>query len=233
VLVLLLALRLPSLAQPAGADQSLYAYVGERLLAGELPYRDAWDQKPPGIHFTYAAMLAVWPSHAVVAATDLVAAALTACLLGLSASRLAGGVAAGYFTAALYLLLANPAYTRLGGVRIRAQCETFIGLLMAAAVALLATRLARDGTLGRRDALLSALCVGMAIVFKYNAAVYAVPLAVALVVAHWNRHPSRRHDLVVLSRLATVSCWAKARIVRLAAATRPHTPKSSHCVPRH
>ncbi len=56
-------MRLPSLAQPAGADQALYAYVGQRLLAGEVPYRDAWDQKPPGIHITYAAMLAVWPDQ--------------------------------------------------------------------------------------------------------------------------------------------------------------------------
>ena len=27
--------RVPSLAQPAGADQGLYAYVGQRILAGE------------------------------------------------------------------------------------------------------------------------------------------------------------------------------------------------------
>ena len=33
----LLILRVPSLAQPMGADQGLYAYVGERILAGELP----------------------------------------------------------------------------------------------------------------------------------------------------------------------------------------------------
>lgn len=202
MLALLLALRLPSLAQPAGADQGLYAYVGQRLLAGEVPYRDAWDQKPPGIHVTYAAMLAVWPDHPVVAAADLVSAALTAWLLGTSAARLAGTTGAGIFTAALYLLLANPSYTRLGGVRIRAQCETFIGLLMAAAVAAVATRLARGGPLRRRDALASGLCLGLAIVFKYNAAVYGVPLAVSLLVAHWNQCPSRRQDLVALSRSA-------------------------------
>ena len=34
---LLCCVRLPSLAQPMGADQGLYAYVGERILAGELP----------------------------------------------------------------------------------------------------------------------------------------------------------------------------------------------------
>ena len=44
----LLIVRLPSLAQPMGSDQGLYAYVGERIRHGELAYRDAWDQKPPG-----------------------------------------------------------------------------------------------------------------------------------------------------------------------------------------
>ena len=54
----LLLLRLPSLVQPMGADQSLYAYVGDRIRAGGLPYRDAWDQKPPAIHFLYAGLRA-------------------------------------------------------------------------------------------------------------------------------------------------------------------------------
>ena len=57
----LVLLRVPSLVQPMGADQGLYAYIGERILAGDLPYRDAWDQKPPTIHYTYAAMRAIWP----------------------------------------------------------------------------------------------------------------------------------------------------------------------------
>ena len=51
----LLAVRLPSLVQPMGADQGLYAYVGEGVRSGELPYRDAWDQKPPAIHVAYGA----------------------------------------------------------------------------------------------------------------------------------------------------------------------------------
>ena len=54
----LILLRVPSLAQPMGPDQGLYAYVGERILAHDLAYRDAWDQKPPGIHYVYAALRA-------------------------------------------------------------------------------------------------------------------------------------------------------------------------------
>jgi hypothetical protein len=36
-----------------GRDQGIYALVGEGLLHGQLPYRDLWDFKPPGIFFVY------------------------------------------------------------------------------------------------------------------------------------------------------------------------------------
>jgi len=37
-----------------GRDQSIYALVGEGVLHGQLPYRDLWDFKPPGIFLVYA-----------------------------------------------------------------------------------------------------------------------------------------------------------------------------------
>ena len=90
----LLLLRLPSLAQPMGPDQGLYAYVGERIRHGELAYRDAWDQKPPGIHYVYAALRTLSARDLVVPAADLAAAALVAALLWvdrLATGRTAGG----------------------------------------------------------------------------------------------------------------------------------------------
>lgn len=36
-----------------GRDQGIYAVVGEAMLSGKVPYRDAWDFKPPGIFFVY------------------------------------------------------------------------------------------------------------------------------------------------------------------------------------
>src|SRR5262245_20443052 len=81
LLVLLLLLRVPSIVEPAGGDQGLYAYEATRLLDGDVLYRDAWDQKPPGIAFVYAAFLRVWPRESVVPAADLVAAAGVAALL--------------------------------------------------------------------------------------------------------------------------------------------------------
>ena len=127
----LLLVRLPSLVQPMGPDQGLYAYVGERIRHGELAYRDAWDQKPPGIHYVYAALRTLSSRDVVVPAADLAAAALVAALLWvdrLAARRPAGRRPVGG---------AVPAAVRsepraLGGVRVRAQAETFIALAVTA-----------------------------------------------------------------------------------------------------
>jgi hypothetical protein len=132
---LLVLVRVPSLVQPAGGDQGLYAYVGERILAGEVPYRDAWDQKPPGIHYTYALLYALHPDLSIVPAADLLVAAATALLL-LALGRRLGPPGSGELAAVLFLFYTNPALARLGGARVRAQCEVFIGLFAAAGLLL-------------------------------------------------------------------------------------------------
>lgn len=176
----LVALRLPSLVQPMGADQALYAYVGDRILHGELPYLDAWDQKPPAIHYVYALLRLIWPADAMVAAADLAAAAGVAALLWLIGARLASrGVGAA--SALLFLLLSNPAFTRLNGVRVRAQCETFIALAVTAAVWMLVRGV--RGSRAPTHVAAAGACLGLAFALKYNAAVYAAAAAAVLLAA--------------------------------------------------
>jgi len=166
--------RLPSLAQPMGADQGLYAYVGERILAGEIPYRDAWDQKPPAIHYTYAAMRAAWAHPGVVAAADMLTAIGVAWLLlalGTSLARAATGQAA----ALLFLFLSDPGFHRLAGVSVRAQCETFIAAAVTGAILLLV-----GGKRSTRHTLGAGILLGAAFAFKYNAAAYGAVLLLVL-----------------------------------------------------
>lgn len=186
----LLIVRLPSLVQPMGADQGVYAYVGDRILAGELPYRHAWDQKPPAIHYTYAALRAVWPSEAVIPLADLAMAALVAALLYALGGALAGQ-GAGQAAALLFLFLSDPSFWRLGGVAVRAQCETFIAALVTGAFLLLA--LSRTGSAGWKH-LLAGVLLGAAFAFKYNTVVY---LAAALV-ALWTWGKLTRASVVAL-----------------------------------
>ncbi len=170
----LVLVRLPSLTQPIGPDQGLYAYVGDRILHGELAYRDAWDQKPPGIHYLYAALRAVSRNDVMVPAAELMAAVLTAALLWTIGARL-DTAASGGLAAILFLLLSDPSLDRYGGVRIRAQAETFIALAVTAALALVLSRQGRS----RIRVLAAGLLIGIAFTLKYNAAIYLLVLFAA------------------------------------------------------
>jgi hypothetical protein len=171
VLAGLLALRLPSLAEPAGADQSLYAYAGIRLLAGDAPYAGAWDQKPPGVHAIYALLWRLWPDEAVVGAADLAAAACCALLLVVLGRqwRVPRG---GWIAAGAFLLLSHPSLQRLSGVFVRGQCETFIAVLVTLAFVWTAPAMRRVSTAAAAGAAL-----GLAIWIKYNAVAYVLPVA--------------------------------------------------------
>lgn len=46
-----------------GRDQGIYAVVARTVLEGGVPYRDAWDFKPPGIFFVYAVARLLFGSH--------------------------------------------------------------------------------------------------------------------------------------------------------------------------
>lgn len=174
LLFALLTFRLPSLAQPAGGDQSLYVYVAQQINAGDVPYRDAWEQKPPGVFFIYAALQWLWPWGSIVAAADLVAAACTAWLLMGLGRRMFGGVA-GEVAAAVFLLLGDPGIQRSAGLYVRGQCEVFIALAVTGALTL-AWRSARRPW----QAVLAGVLVAAAFWVKYNAIVYAMPVALAL-----------------------------------------------------
>ena len=192
LLTLLVLVRLPSLVQPAGADQDLYAYVGQEISRGSLPYLDAWDQKPPAIHYTYALLYRLWPHPSVVPAADLLAAVIIGFLLMRLERRMTGGP--GFAAAIVFLALGNPVYSRLGGMWLRAQCETFIALAITASLLCLhaathtaASRSARTWSLR----LLAGVLVGLAAAFKYNAAVYG--FAALAAAAAW-RHDRRREE---------------------------------------
>ena len=117
----------------------------------------------------------VWPDEAVVPLVDL---GVRRNLRGpAAADRLApdGRRFAGPVAAALLLLLGNPAFTRLGGVRIRAQGEAFIAVLVTAAV-YAAIRGAwrqtpRQGS-GMWPLMLAGAIVGAACLVRYQAAIY-------------------------------------------------------------
>jgi hypothetical protein len=147
-------------------------------------YRDVWDQKPPAIACIYAVLSRVWPGESVVAAADLAVAAVVAWLLVvLGRRRYSANV--GYGAAAVFLLFGDPYLQRLGGIYVRGQCEPFMALAVTASLVLLAHP-------ARRRLHLIAAGVALAVAFwlKYNAAAYALPVAVAA----WAWRPDPERD---------------------------------------
>src|SRR5258707_222123 len=55
-----LLFRCPIASIPLERDEGEYGYIAQRWLAGEDPYRSAFDQKPPGVFAAYAVILTVF-----------------------------------------------------------------------------------------------------------------------------------------------------------------------------
>ena len=152
-------------------------HTSASIRAGGLPYA-TWDQKPPAIHFLYAGLRTVYAGDGVVPFADLAAAAGAAWLLYLVGREL-GPPGTGSWAALIFLLLSNPAFTRLAGVRLRSQCETFIAVIELGALLLLARSRGQ-----RSSGMLAAAGVlfGLAFTFKYNTAVFALAGLVTLLI---------------------------------------------------
>ena len=59
-LILAAVVQIPGLVFGPHTDASIFATIGEQVTRGNLPYRDAWDHKPPGI-YAVAAIAAIMP----------------------------------------------------------------------------------------------------------------------------------------------------------------------------
>jgi len=104
--VLFGALRLPYLDVPLERDEGEYAYIAQRILVGDVPYRDAFDQKPPGVFAAYLAAFGLFGEsvRGIHAFLGLWSLGTAAALYGVM-RRLSGGLAAA--TAALLFAIAS------------------------------------------------------------------------------------------------------------------------------
>ena len=169
-----LLIRLPSLVEPLGIDQGLWASATRGMDAGQVLYRDVWDHKPPGIFLTYLIAFRVlgW-APAAVNWLDILASAVTTVLLFDIGRRLNQRMA-GAIAAALYSVLTVPAWLyRYGGMLERSVAENFVVMCIGVAVwcVCLLTRTPRVSL-----AWLAGLASGAALMFKPNALIYPAAL---------------------------------------------------------
>lgn len=165
-----LLLRIPSVAEPLGIDQGLWASAVRGMSHGQLLYRDVWEQRPPGIYWIYlTAFRSFGWTPAAVAWLDIAASAATTMLLFAVGARL-GSRLTGAATAALYATMTMPAWLYgHGGLLERSVCETFIVVCVAFGA------WCAIGVRDRRSIAAAAglgLSAGAAVILKPNAGLY-------------------------------------------------------------
>ena len=65
LLIIVLSLIVLSQANPGmnvpSRDYGIFSYIGQQIVLGKLPYKDAWDHKPPAVFYVDA--LGLWAAH--------------------------------------------------------------------------------------------------------------------------------------------------------------------------
>lgn len=117
-----------------GRDQGIYAVVGDAVTRGKMPYRDAWDFKPPGIFLVYALSRTLFgPSQVGIRILEVIGLAGMCAGLVRLGERFLKSRSAGFLAAALATL----AHVQLEFWH-TAQPESFGGMLTVFALVLTA-----------------------------------------------------------------------------------------------
>lgn len=196
------AIRGPYLSIPLERDEGEYAYIAQRMLAGDVPYRDAFDQKPPAAFAAYLlAFATTGRSVEGIHAFAGIWTAATALLLFLWTRALAGGLAAGFAVLAFAVVSTDPSLFATA-----ANTELFMLLPLTGAALCLWRGIERDG-LGAwlaAGALLAAAC-WFKPVAVWNA-LFALALAVGEALGRRPRAPAS----LPLRRVAALALGALA-----------------------
>jgi hypothetical protein len=170
-----------------GRDQALFTVIGRVLLAGGMPYRDAWDIKPPGIYLLYAATVAIFGGRQVgIRIVEVAGLAATVVAMVRLTKEWWGEWRVGLLAGAVLVFV----YVQFDFWQ-TAQAESFGGMLNIFALLALGPVLLESGTpaphpsharLERRHLLISGALFGLAGLLKppFAAGVLVVPIALAV-----------------------------------------------------
>ncbi len=197
---------LASLTLPFGWDQGIMATVGDVVVHGGMPYRDAWDIKGPLAHLWFAAAQAVFGrGQAGIRVLDLLLLVWAAVALGAAGARLTRPAAGPWIALGLVLCHSSLSYFY------SAQPDGAMSLALVLGLAPLLAAPARP-----RHSVVAGLVVGLGILLKpLYLAFLALPLAVVLFAPEVPRRKrAGQVALVLAATLAPIVCmliWFGAR----------------------
>ncbi len=181
-----LALRILSFGYPMHPDARVYAYIAERLLEGQLLYRDIWEDKAPSFYYAYALVFAIGgaSAEALIVTRHLLEGiglgllyALLRMLYG-GAAAIVGALLAGLFSSTVALQRAT----------LMAEHPMVVFVLLGLLLLVAAGR-----SESRWWLWLTAGCAGgMAVTFKQSAALILAGPLLAVLFTAWRNDP-RQH----------------------------------------
>jgi 4-amino-4-deoxy-L-arabinose transferase-like glycosyltransferase len=198
LLLLVVIVRLPAWFAPLARDAGVYAFVGQQIVAGHVPYRDVWDHKPPGLYYLFALALALFPDSTTTLRTcELVWVTLTTyALYGLTRRYVRPLPAAG--SAALFALAAShSAFSDCGDLTFP---ETY--MLLPTILGIWACQRHLDCGHAKWLAIAGA-CGGLAFLFKPPAFMWVASAGLYLALHAWRAHRRPENALRPLLLLAS------------------------------
>jgi 4-amino-4-deoxy-L-arabinose transferase-like glycosyltransferase len=160
-------------SEPLDCDEAAYAYIGHRLLRGDVMYRDLTENKPPLGYWLYALAVMIGGYNELsIRLLPIPAVLLSIALVWWIGWRLAGSLAA-CLAAGLFALLSTDPYLFGNG----SNLEHFMNLFSVASLALLILAWSRN----RRWPIVAAgVCLGAATLVKQVAILPALVYLAAL-----------------------------------------------------
>jgi 4-amino-4-deoxy-L-arabinose transferase-like glycosyltransferase len=174
--------------EPLDCDEAAYAYIGHRLLKGDVLYRDLTEYKPPLGYWLYAlAVAAGGYDELAIRIMPIPFVVMTIVIVWWIGLRL-GGPAPACVAALLYMLLSTDPYLFGNG----ANLEHFMNFFSVLALGLVILGRNRGG---RWWLVFAGVCLGAAILVKQVAIIQALVFVPFLLLPRWGRHDSWRRSL--------------------------------------
>lgn len=154
-----------SLIYPYGRDQGTFAYIGKLILEGKIQYKDAFDIKPPGVHFIFAfGQMLFGDSMVLMRLFDVLWQMITAIVIFFIVQRITGSKWLSFASSFLYLFL----YFRIGFWDIL-QAEGFLNFFFALSVLLI---LKCEDDFSNVKFFFSGVFFGLSVLFKTSVLIY-------------------------------------------------------------
>ena len=177
-------------SEPLDCDEAAYAYIGHRVLAGDVLYRDLTENKPPLGYWIYTLSVALGGYRELTIRVMPIPFVLGTITLVWSIARRLGGPMAACLAAMLYTILSTDPYLFGNG----ANLEHFLNFFALASLALFIVGWNDPGR--RWPVVASGVCLGAATLIKQVAIVPAVVFALGLTWRAWRSHAGRRQRIM-------------------------------------